>query len=93
MSENQKYWFVLTISVVIACSGWIVPSRMPIDYHSIVWTSLPLGIGWVVTLALSLWRFGRRGFWLLAGAPLALYWPVWLLFNRFPSCYYSHNCV
>jgi hypothetical protein len=31
--------------------------------------------------------------WLLFGALLALYWPVWLLFNRTPECYWHHNCI
>jgi hypothetical protein len=28
----------------------------------------------------------------LIGAPLALYWPVWLMFNRTPTCYWRGNC-
>jgi hypothetical protein len=31
--------------------------------------------------------------WILVGAPMALYWPIWLLFHHFPSCYYSGNCI
>ena len=94
MTENQRYWIALTGSLVIAFVGLESPSyRMPLDYDAMISRSIPFATAWAVLLALSLWRYKKRGFWLLLGAPMALYWPIWLLFNHFPPCYYLHNCV
>ena len=92
MTENQQYWTALLVSLVAAFLGWQAPARrMPIDYEATIW-SVPIAIGWAMILAFCLWR-KKRGLWLVVGAPMALYWPVWLLFNHFPPCYYLHNCV
>ncbi len=66
---------------------------MPLDYDAMIWSSVPFSTAWAIVVVISLWRYEKRGLWLLLGAPMALYWPIWLLFNHFPSCYYSHNCV
>ena len=93
MTENRQYWTALLASLVVAFLSWLAPARrMPIDYDAMIWWSVPIAIGWALLLAFGLWRHKKRGLWLLVGAPTALYWPVWLLFNHFPSCYYLHNC-
>ena len=93
MIENQQYWTALLVSLVAAFLGWQAPTRrMPIDYEATIWWSVPIAIGWAMILAFCLWRHKKRGLWLVVGAPMALYWPVWLLFNHFPPCYYLHNC-
>jgi hypothetical protein len=66
---------------------------MPLDYGTMISKSIPFAIAWVFVLAFSLRRYKKRGLWLLVGAPMALYWPIWLLFNDFPPCYYIGNCV
>jgi hypothetical protein len=53
---------------------------------------IPLAIIWAAILAFCVWRYKKRGLWLLMGAPLALYWPIWRLLHHLPSCYYSGNC-
>lgn len=94
MTENQGYWIAFAASLVSAYLGWQSPSyRMPIDYDAMISRSVPLAILWALILLLCFWRYKKRGLWLLIGAPMALYWPIWLLLNRFPPCYYSHNCV
>ena len=94
MTENKKYWIALTASLVFAYSGSAAPSyQMPLDYDAMISRSIPFAIAWAVILAFCLWRYKQRGLWLLVGAPMALCWPIWLLFNHFPPCYYSHNCV
>ena len=94
MAANQKYWVVFMTSLVIAYIGWESPQRqMPLDYGAMISRSVPLAIAWAGVLAFSLLRYRKRGLWLFAGAPMALCWPTWLLFNHFPQCYYSHNCV
>ena len=93
MPENQRYWFALLASVTVACLGYMAPrGQMPLNYDAMIWRSIPLAIIWALILAASLWRHKKRGFWLLLGAPVALYWPIWLVFNHFPACYYLHNC-
>ncbi len=93
MNENQKYWIALIASLVVAYLGSKAPSyRMPLDYDAMISRSIPFAIAWAVILAFCLWRYKKRGLWLLVGAPMALYWPIWLLFNHFPRCYYLHNC-
>ena len=92
--EREGFWIVLALSLLLAYLGWAAPQyRMPLDYDALLSRSIPLGIIWLAAFALCLWRYGRRAFWVLAGAPMALYWPIWLLFNDFPPCYYSHNCI
>ena|SRR5215472_9343669 len=88
MTENQQYWTALLVSLVAAFLGWQAPTRrMPIDYEATIWWSVPIAIGWAMILAFCLWRHKKRGLWLIVGAPMALYWPVWLLFalQSFPA--------
>ena len=93
MTTNQRYWTALVFSLVLAWLSLRAPTyRMPIDYHAIISRSIPFFAMWAAILALSFWRYKRRALWLLLGAPMALFWPVWLIFNRFPPCYYLHNC-
>ena len=92
MKTDQRYWVILVASLGIAYLGWSAPNRMPLDYDAMISTSIPFALAWVVVAAFCLWHFKKRGFWTLLGTPLALYWPIWLLFNHFPPCYYMHNC-
>jgi hypothetical protein len=66
---------------------------MPIDFHTALWWSIPLTGVWAVTVGFSIYRFGKSALWMLLGAPLALYWSVWLLMNGLPPCYQHGNCV
>ena len=94
MTENQKYGIALAASLVFAFLGSKAPSyRMPIDYDAIISRSIPFAIVWAAILVFCLCRYKKRGLWLLVGAPNALYWPIWLVFNHFPPCYYLHNCA
>ena len=92
----RAHWFkiILAVSVVIAFFGWDAPQgRMPLDFHAILWRSIPLACLWAAMLAFSTYRFGRTALWILFGAPLALYWPIWLLLNGIPACYWQGNCA
>ncbi len=84
--------FVVTL-VAAAVAWWCPRSRAPLDFDAMLWFSFPLAGLWVVGVAMSVWRFGKRAWWMLVGAPPALYWPVWLLVNGFPACYWQHNCA
>jgi hypothetical protein len=92
--RSREFWVLLIVSLAIAIYGWLVPQlQMPLNYGVMISRSIPFGIAWSVILVFGLWRYKWRGLWLLAGAPAALYWPAWMIFNQFPSCYYSGNCV
>jgi hypothetical protein len=93
MTETRKYWLALVGSLALAYLGGTAPSyRMPLDYDAMISRSIPLAVAWAVIVGFCLWRFKKRGLWLLLGVPMALYWPIWLLFNHLPACYYLHNC-
>jgi FtsH-binding integral membrane protein len=75
MTENQRYGIALAGSLVFAYLGSKAPSyRMPIDYAAIISRSIPFAIAWAVIFVFCLWRYKKRGLWLLVGAPFALYW-------------------
>ncbi len=94
MTERTSYGIACTASLLVAYLGHMIPARqMPLNYHAMITVSIPLAVVWTVLFALCVWRFRMRGMWLIVGAPLALWWPLWMVFNHFPPCYYSHNCV
>jgi hypothetical protein len=93
---TSKLWFfvVLVSSVLVGLLALIAPQRrMPVDFHVMLWWSLPLSGIWVATLVACAFRFHWKALWFLVGAPLALYWPIWLMVNRVPPCYWTHNCL
>ena len=90
----MKYWIVCAASLFVAFLSHMIPARqMPLDYHAMIVVSIPLAVLWAILFVLCVWRFRMRGLWLIVGAPLALWWPVWMVLNHFPPCYYSHNCI
>lgn len=66
---------------------------MPINIHGVLWWSIPLTSLWVLTVCVSAYSFGRKSLWMLLAGPVALYWPVWLVLNGIPACYWHGNCV
>ena len=94
MTEKMSYRTAWAASLLVAFLGNMIPARqMPLDYDAMITASIPLAVVWAALVAFGIWRFRMRGFWLIAGAPLALWWPVWMVFHHFPPCYYSHNCI
>lgn len=94
MSKSKTIWMVFLPSLLIAFLGWTAPShQMPLDYHAMIWRSIPYALAWILIVVYALVRYKRLGFFFLLGAPMALYWPIWLMFNHFPPCYYAGNCV
>ena len=93
---SGTHWFriLLAASLVVAVVGWDAPQgQMPLNFHNMLWRSLPLAGIWLLMVIISAFRFRKKALWLLIAAPLALYWPVWLLFNGIPPCYWHGNCV
>jgi FtsH-binding integral membrane protein len=93
MNERLIYAMALGLSLLIAWFGATAPNTRPIDYDAIMSRSVPLAVVWAALLAICLWRYRKRGLWLLLGSPMAFYWPIWRVFHHLPSCYYSGNCV
>jgi hypothetical protein len=93
---RKANWFriLLATTLTVAVLGWGAPwVRMPLDVHNMLWISLPLAGVWLLMVAASFVRLKLKALWLLAGAPLAFYWPIWLLVNGIPPCYWMGNCV
>jgi hypothetical protein len=94
MTQRLNFGIALTLSVLVAIVGYAIPSgQRPLNYSAMITASIPLAIVWLIILGICVWRYRKRGVWLLVGAPFALWWPIWMIFNHFPSCYYSHNCI
>lgn len=93
-AEKFRFGTLLGISIVLALVGWDAPQgQMPLIYYNMLWWSLPLAGIWLLVLLISVFNFRKKALWLLLGAPLALYWPIWLLANGLPTCYWHGNCV
>lgn len=94
-TTSTKPWFSLALvfSFLVAVAGLIAPERRrPIDVQLMLWWSLPLAGVWLATSIISIFRYHIKALWLLLGGPLALYWPLWLLFKHIPACYWQRNC-
>jgi hypothetical protein len=93
MSEKTKFRIAMALSLVVATAGYLYPSRQrPLDFRAMLTVSIPAVVIWVGVFMFCLWRFGKRGLWLAVGIVPASWWPVWMLVNDFPGCYYLHNC-
>jgi hypothetical protein len=69
MTENQRYGIALAASLVFAFLGSMTPRyRMPIDYHAMISRSIPFAIAWAVIFVFCLWRWKKRGLWLLSSS-------------------------
>jgi hypothetical protein len=93
MASSKKLWMLFFMSLLIAFFSWIAPAdQMPLDYRAMIWRSIPFASAWLLVVMYALRRYKCLGLVLLLGAPIALYWPIWLMFNHFPPCYYAGNC-
>ena len=94
MTKRRSFGIALTASLLVAILSEGTPGRQrPLDYHAMITVSVPLAVVWAILFAFCLWRYRKRGLWAILGAPLALWWPVWMIFNHFPPCYYSRGCI
>jgi len=94
MEHKHLFIALLAGSIAVACFGWTAPQRsMPLDFYAMLWWSIPLACLWTLLFVGATFRFGRKALWLLFGAPFSFYWPVWLLLNGLPACYWHRNCV
>ena len=73
------------------CGGKYVRD-LHIPYAVLLPTSIGLGAIWLVTLVIAIVLYRRRGLWLLAVAPVAMFWPgVFALFaHAIATCVANH---
>ena len=61
-----------------------------------LWVLFPCGLllscGWLAMTALFVGQYGKRGLWLLVGAPVALFWPFWIV-ALFWGCSSGRGCL
>jgi len=69
-TRELREYVLWTVLVALLCVG--LPFLFP---AFVLGTFL-----WIGALAVALDRFGRRGWWVALGAPLALAWPCFLAF-------------
>jgi hypothetical protein len=89
-------WFriALTTSFMIAFFSWMLPNQWrPVPIDAIMWICTPLAVLWLVLLRIAIHYFRLRALWIVLGAPAALYWPLWLLWNGIPGCYWNAGCA
>lgn len=72
---------VFFLSSCVAVLGFALPGAPGENFQTFGytvgdWPSTSLGIIWLLLFAFALVKFGRRGLWLLVGAPFALVYRV-----------------
>jgi len=72
--DEQPREHIPVFAALSFASRWPLKSRLPDEVA--VLSSGALLIPWLAVFRASLRNYGRRGLWLLIGAPLVLFWPV-----------------
>ena len=76
--RGLRFGWVLAGSLGLGGAAAIAPWALrPGDPSPVM--AVMLSAAWGVSVAAGLRRFGRRGLWLLTGAPAAALWPVLFL--------------
>ena len=73
----------LAVGVIAAMAPFVFPDGIVVGF----W----LGIFWVASLIVALFKYGKRGLWLLVGAPFALFVP-YIAFGILWGCTFHQNC-
>jgi hypothetical protein len=84
----------LCVSFALAGFAFALPAFYNPSQHfgtALNWSYLASGI-WMLLVLYGLLRIGRRGLWLLAGAPLSLLWPVVMLW-LYLACAVVKDCI
>ena len=72
---------VFIASLVVAIAGLVQPHPAvvsgPDDLLTMYFRVFGPAALWLVLLVVALIGYGRRGLWLLIGAPIVLFWPIW----------------
>ncbi len=83
--ESIRTILITSLAVAsIACLGPLLGVRE----NWMVRFSIALAVCWLLVFAVGLFKFRKRGLWLLTGLPLVLWWP-YVFFMIVWAC--SHN--
>src|SRR5205085_253589 len=91
-----KFGLALSFAIALGAAG--MPSvAMSLGQHiTELWVFFPCGLllscGWLAMTALFIEQYGKRGLWLLVGAPVALFWPFWIV-ALFWGCSSGRGCL
>jgi hypothetical protein len=81
----------LLIAILSASTRWTVLPLIPSTF-TFIEVSAALSALWFALVVISVAKYGKRGVWLLIGAPLVLLWPlVFVLFSW--ACRHGYECV
>jgi hypothetical protein len=82
----------LALAVASLSTRWVVP-RPPTNPFAFVPVSLLLTLAWSLLLVTSLRKHGRWGYWVLLGAPLAMYWPIIFAWAIYGCSFGNADCT
>lgn len=103
VSENGFRWW-LSLSCAVALVGFAAglvslggyggkyDRELHIPYNALLPTSIGLGAVWLATLVITVVLYRRRGLWLLALGPVAVFWPAVfaLMAHAIATCVANH---
>lgn len=90
MSRGRLLVWSMVIAILAASTRWSVQAVTGPTFTFVV-ASAVLALPWYVILVVSVRKHGRRGLWVLLGAPLVLAWPLW--FGLFwYACSHGADC-
>jgi hypothetical protein len=92
MTDKLVFRVSVALAALIGLGGFLPVLSLPLGYDHMLWRSIPLAALWFIVLMFALYRFRRKGLWIMCTAPFALFWPAWLLLFGLPGCYYMGNC-
>jgi hypothetical protein len=94
MTQFGRFLLGASILAVLAVSArWTILPLTP-GMPDFFVVSLALGALWALLAIIALLRLGKRGLWMLAGAPLVFWWPMALiLFLLSGACETASDCI
>ena len=91
MSRKGLLLWSLGIAVLAASTRWSVQALTGATF-TFVLVSAVLAVFWHVLLIVSVHRYGKDGLWVVLGAPLALFWPIWFGLLWY-ACEHGADCM
>jgi len=91
LSWASGFALSLFLATLSFASRWLLEPHLPPEIF--ILASLVLVVPWFAILRASLRAYGRRGLWLLAGAPLALFWPGVVLLAYLVCLLPGYECM
>jgi hypothetical protein len=80
----------LAVGALAFSTEWTILPWMPstVDF---VLINVALAAVWTGFVAVALLRYGKRGLWILVGAPLVMWWPLALALLQW-ACMHGAGC-